>query len=284
MSETAATVEEAAESPGQRPGQRLAESRAQKNLSVAEVALQLKLSTGQVEALEADAYERLPGPVFVRGFVRNYARLLDLNGEELVAALNLQHESAPPGATAPHSHNIPFPEQRPLRWRRYVAAVLILLIAVALFEILFSQPQTVVVVPPPASPAFPASDVAPPAAAPVPASEPAMPPPPVVSESPKIDAPPVSVAGDPAQAAVTGKGLADLHFVFSVESWAEVRDRNDRILFSQLNPAGAEHHVQGRPPLSVVVGNASGVKLLYNGKPFDLVPHTRVSVARFTLE
>lgn len=279
MSETDATVEEVTASPGQRPGQMLAESRAQKNLSIAEVAQQLKLSTGQIEALEADAYERLPGPVFVRGFVRNYARLLELDGEALVAALSLQHESAPPSATVPHSHNIPFPEQRPFRWRGYVAALLILLIAVALFEILFSQPQTVVVVPPPA----PASDVAPPVMAPVPAPDPVTLTP-AASEATNVEVPSVPVAVEPAQAPVTGKDLVELRFVFSVESWTEVRDRNDRILFSQLNPAGAEQHVQGRLPLSVVVGNASGVQLLYNGKPFDLVPHTRVSVARFTLE
>jgi len=166
MSETDATIEAVVASPSPRPGQVLAGSRAQKNLSVAEVAQQLKLSTGQVEALEADAYDRLPGPVFVRGFVRNYARLLDLDGEALVAALSLQYESVPPSATVPHSHNIPFPEQRPVRWGGYVAGFVILLSAVALFEFLFSQPQTVVVVAPPPSQSQ-ASDVVPPVTAPV---------------------------------------------------------------------------------------------------------------------
>ena len=72
--------------------------------------------------------------------------------------------------------------------------------------------------------------------------------------------------------------------MFEIPSWVEVRDRNDRVLFSQLNPPGTEQQVQGRLPLSVVVGNARGVRLTYNGQPFDLAPHTRVEVARFTLE
>ena len=78
--------------------------------------------------------------------------------------------------------------------------------------------------------------------------------------------------------------MADLHFVFETASWVEVRDRNERILFSQLNPVGTEHRMQGRRPLSLVIGNARGVRLTYNGQPFDLMPHTKVDVARFTLE
>ncbi len=63
------------------PGAALAAAREALNLSVAEVARQLKLSVSQIEALEAGAYEKLPGPVFVRGFIRNYARLLRLDPE-----------------------------------------------------------------------------------------------------------------------------------------------------------------------------------------------------------
>ena len=79
-------------------------------------------------------------------------------------------------------------------------------------------------------------------------------------------------------------GMAELRFVFETDSWVEVRDGKDRILFSQLNPVGAEHRMQARRPVSLVIGNARGVKLTYNGEAFDLTPHTRVEVARFTLE
>jgi cytoskeleton protein RodZ len=72
--------------------------------------------------------------------------------------------------------------------------------------------------------------------------------------------------------------------VFERQSWVEVRDRNDRVLFSQLNPAGAVQTVQGTPPLSLVIGNAAGVRLTYKGKAVDLAPHTKTDVARLTLE
>ena len=51
------------------------------------VAQQLKLAPRQVRALEADDFAQLPGRTFVRGFVRNYARLLNLDADAVLAAL-----------------------------------------------------------------------------------------------------------------------------------------------------------------------------------------------------
>jgi len=66
------------------PGELLAQARAKAGFSTADVARQLKLSVGQVEALEAGRFERLPGSVFVRGFIRNYARLVKLDPDHLL--------------------------------------------------------------------------------------------------------------------------------------------------------------------------------------------------------
>ena len=259
-----------------RPGQALAEARAARNLSVADVALQLKLSVSQIVALEADAYDKLPGPVFVRGFVRNYARLLELDADALADTVDLPQVSRPASAAVPQSRNIPFPERRPANWRPYALVLAMLIGAVVLFELYFSAPPVMMVsavspqpVSVPATPAPPAAPVDPLSQAPSPA-EPAAPAP---AESATPQAPAAKTAG-----------TAELRFVFEIPSWVEVRDRNDRVLFSQLNPPGTEQQVQGRLPLSVVVGNARGVRLTHNGQPFDLTPHTRVEVARFTLE
>src|SRR6267378_2207056 len=59
------------------------------------VAQQLKLAPRQVRAIEEDDYARLPGRTFVRGFVRNYARLLRVDADAIVAALP-GHESGSP--------------------------------------------------------------------------------------------------------------------------------------------------------------------------------------------
>jgi cytoskeleton protein RodZ len=74
-------------------GAMLAAARARAGLSIDAVAQQLKLGVRQVQALEDDNFAALPGRTFVRGFVRNYARLLKLDGDAVLAAL--------PGSSAP---------------------------------------------------------------------------------------------------------------------------------------------------------------------------------------
>jgi len=282
MSEAESPTEQpAAVAPEPLPGRLLAEARGRRNQTVAEVAQQLKLSATQIEALEADDYSRLPGPVFVRGFVRNYARLMELDSEPLVAGLKLPQDNVAAGAAMPHSHNIPFPDGRGPRWPIYAAAIAVLAGLVVLFEFIFSGPPSAVLTAVPQKPEMPqtrdASSVpqATPLVAPVqsPAAAPSAP---AATE-------PAAVESAPSAPAKRSR-LAEMQFVFETQSWVEVRDREDRIVFSQLNPAGAVQHVQGQPPLNVVIGNARGVRVNYNGRPVDLAPHTRVEVARFTVE
>ncbi|MBX3663435.1 MAG: helix-turn-helix domain-containing protein [Burkholderiales bacterium] len=293
MSDTGAEDQAAPAGPGTvtRPGRMLAEARMAKGLTLAEVAAQLKLSPSQVAALEADDYGSLPGPVFVRGFIRNYARLLEQDPEQLSGGLDLPNASAPATAALPLSRDIPFPPRKTGSWRPYAAVLLVAVLLATAYEIFYAEPPEVLVSAPP-SPAAPAerlaesvnagrtaelpagtagaADVATNSATPeTPAAEPG-----ARDERPEPQG----------QAAPLAAGMAEVHFVFDAASWVEVRDRGERILLSQLNAAGTEQRVTGRPPLSVVVGNAKDVQMTYNGKPFDLAPHTRVEVARFVLE
>ena len=63
---------------GRGPGAYLRKARLDAGISIDKVASALLLHTDRVEALEADAYERLPAPTFVRGYLRGYARVLGL--------------------------------------------------------------------------------------------------------------------------------------------------------------------------------------------------------------
>lgn len=69
------------------PGASLRSARERAGLSVDQVAQALKLAPRQVRALEDEDFAQLPGRTFARGFVRNYARLLKLDGDDLVAQL-----------------------------------------------------------------------------------------------------------------------------------------------------------------------------------------------------
>ena len=72
---------------GPSPGAVLAAARAAQALTVENVAGRLKLASFQIKAIEADDFSTLPGAVFARGFVRNYARLLNLDAEPLMLAM-----------------------------------------------------------------------------------------------------------------------------------------------------------------------------------------------------
>ncbi len=66
------------------PGEVLKRARQARKLDLETAADQLNLSVQVVRALEEDAYEKLPSPTFIRGYIRCYARLLKLSGDDLV--------------------------------------------------------------------------------------------------------------------------------------------------------------------------------------------------------
>lgn len=80
--------------------------------------------------------------------------------------------------------------------------------------------------------------------------------------------------------------IISLRMEFAEESWAEIKDREGKILSSRVHAAGTEMRLSGRAPLSILIGNASSVRLYFRDKEIDLVPHTRSStqVAHLTLE
>ncbi len=89
----------------------------------------------------------------------------------------------------------------------------------------------------------------------------------------------VRSAVEPAPA---GQGRIVLQF--DGESWVEIHSGSGKLLVAQLHASGTERVVSGVPPFAVVIGNAQQVRLSYNDKPVDLMPHVKVEVARFTLE
>src|SRR5437764_12859704 len=75
-------------------GQMLAAERERQGLSRLDIAQRLHMSAYQVEALETGDYKRLPQGTFLRGFVRNYAKLLGMPTDSV---LPLLAETAPGG-------------------------------------------------------------------------------------------------------------------------------------------------------------------------------------------
>lgn len=74
-------------------GETLRREREKRNLDLDQVSRQLKISTRFLEAIEQEEFARLPGGVFAKSFVRQYARMLGLDEEE--AAAQVQRTLAP---------------------------------------------------------------------------------------------------------------------------------------------------------------------------------------------
>lgn len=77
-------------------GSMLAEARSARRWERRDVAIRLGVSPGVIEALEEDAFERLGAPVFVRGYLIRYARLLDLPEQEILDRYKQLGVSEPP--------------------------------------------------------------------------------------------------------------------------------------------------------------------------------------------
>ena len=80
------------------PGSQLRKARERKGLEQSKMAAQLHLSQSMIQALEWDDYEKLPAAVFVQGYLRNYARLLEVDEDAVIQAyqeLNPNAEQGP---------------------------------------------------------------------------------------------------------------------------------------------------------------------------------------------
>lgn len=280
-------------------GERLREARTAKDMGVADVAAALKLSPRQVEALEAGDWAALPGHAFVRGFVRNYARFIQIDADALLADLDAP-KPPPVRLDLPQNASAVMPASGQAQRRDY-AAVLAGLVLVAVAVVAYfvvpqdfwkseaKAPEAESAAAP--APLFPppqaAGDAtAAPASAPVPAS--AAVPAEAAAPSPAVAVPAATPLPAPAAASVSPSAAAAsanaIRLRFAQPSWVEIRDRSGQIVFSQLNAAGSEHAVEGQPPFALVVGNATHVTVSYKGRDIELQPRSKDDVARVTVE
>jgi cytoskeleton protein RodZ len=265
---------------GQMPsvGKRLAVAREAAGLTVEEVAESLKLLPRQITAIENDDHASLPGTVFVRGFIRNYARLVKLDADALVAegAPTLRNDSA----LAAPSEDIVMPMGRGRKTLLIAAAGIAAVLVVVVLVYFWLRGDSNILGPLPMSTTESAQVRMP---APTSAQEI---PPEAPGDAPESD----ESTADPAVAA-TEKTLPEsesdtaeqLVFRFDRDSWVRISDAYGEIA-RELVSAGSERRFTGKPPFSLVIGNAKYVHLTYGGKPVDLAAHTQVSVARLTLE
>lgn len=276
--DTSASFQEAAEGATFRPGAALAAARHARGIAIEDVARALKLSVAQAQAIEADDPSAFSAAVFARGFLRGYARLLDVDIEPLLPPKTV--EEAHPDMRL--QRRIPGVSLEPRRNRHLpvmAAASVLLLGGLSYYEFVLNAP------PGPVQMATVANTTNVPTPSSVTDHPSAVTPvivPPAELQWPSLNAEHLRLktSADP----MSGANTRGLHFTFNNESWVEVRDALGKVVYSRLNAPGSESVVQGEPPFSIVIGGASGVQLSYNGNRVDIASYMSEDVARLRLE
>jgi cytoskeleton protein RodZ len=276
-------------------GAQLRAAREAAGLSLDQVAQQLKLAPRQVKALEEENFGVLPGRTFTRGFMRNYARLLNLDPDLLVAHLpDAAHapslEPPPLHSTGTTMAELPTAHARAPSFGRWLIPLVLVasIVAAAGYEWYRGRPAAGHAAPPRATETAPAQTT--PNTSTTPLPNPVAP----DSGAPGTAAPPATSGGlapsgtaQPARSpqAAAGDAAVDAVLVIRYEgpSWTEIRDSAGQTLISRLVDADSVEPFDGAPPFSVVIGNAKAVTLVYHGQPVDLAPYTRLNVARLVL-
>jgi cytoskeleton protein RodZ len=260
-------------------GGALGDRRRSLGLSTEDVAAKLKFMPRQIEALEAGRFERLPGAAFTRGMIRSYARALDLEVDPLLARLPTQAPSVDSLAEFVKSKPIPITDAS--RGVNLLYAVFSLVIVGVIAAVAWewqaersaSERMTFVRPTEPAAPRI----------------EPAAKSEPIAVAATKLApvVPPVSApepAPSPEVKETPAPGIRRITLQFGKESWVQVRGPNGKVLTSELNAAGTQRVVEGRPPFDLIIGNAQYVRVRVDDKDVDLTPHIKIDVARLTLE
>ena len=295
-------------------GTRLRTAREKKGLTLLQASERMHVDSRILEWLEAENFAALGAPVYARGHLRHYAELVDESPAQLQELYAEATRSTP---AQPDLTKIARAEPESDAGRFAVPAM-VGLVAVAIIGTVWwfiqtsegghpiaqTRPQTQTMTQPAAADGSKPGEAA--GGAPG-APEPAPAPPAMANTKPTTPgarsvvtnaaAPNSHAAAASAAAPVAGSSAGatapppsprgkegELTLKFNADSWAEVYDASGETLFNDVGTASSTHTVRGPAPLRVVLGNAAGVTLEFNGRPAAVPASTRPDgSARFSI-
>lgn len=246
-------------------GRFLREARERAGISLQEAASKVRMPTRVLHALEQEQWGDLGAPVFVRGQLRSYARLLKVDVTPYLEQARL--ERMPPVKLISRTHTPRYQRLLESVARRAVYVVLTAAIAVPVWVATqwdvseLSAQRTEALDVGAADADFSAGSGA------------------TIDPVPKVQASPVvaSLASLP-RSASTGLVLRT-----RADSWVEVEDVSGRSLEKGLLKGGQERSFRPGHVGRVLIGNASAVEVQHSGATVDLAPYQRANVARFAV-
>lgn len=312
------------------PGETLRQARENKNWSLPDVALRLNLTVTSLGNLEAGDFDKLPGHTFARGYVRAYAKLLELDQTGLVNQFD-QYTGTDGKGSAVHALGR---IEEPVRLSHNILRIVSLLLLVVLVgggflwwqdqasqrgkDPVSMTPEHVEVesadgttqihpldepedqavteslgsnqsslplntgTPATEAPSSAPAPAAPSTSASVPAHTPNTPSVPARG-TPEVPGTPATAPAVTEAAPEVPAGAGQVAIQFAADCWTQVTEAGGKVLFSGLKRKGESLNVNGKPPLSLLLGNPPGVSVNYNGQPVDLSSFTNGRTARLKL-
>jgi len=289
----------------QTPGGKLREAREARNLTRSDVAAQLNLQVDTVKALEEDDHDRLPVSTYVRGYLRNYARLVKLDGEALVEHYDSEASEPPEIVPDVKTHTQASSRDKPVKAVTYLVTFGLALLLLAWLQSQYivddqndddqagqntagggSLDYPIKIVVHPDTPYFDnrtdtdddypplyngdsglSDDVIHTMELPNSLSIDE-----TIPESRREEATPPATQAD-----------ADIVMNVREKSWIEVYDAGDNRLYLGLATPGETVRLDGEAPYSVLLGYAPGVEVIFNGNTIDTDQYSDAGVARFNL-
>ncbi len=295
-------------------GERLAETRRARGISVYEIAKELHIDEPKVRALEENRFDVLGAPVFAKGHMRKYAELVGVPVDDVLADYSQLNRSAgaPPVVGAPRK------EPREISIGPWVSGIVVILVGAFAAWWWFNLEQTVerVTVQPATLAPFEAERENGPSERendssgrengpselqddPSPDVDDSAPPPDDEATADLAEEP-LAFAGEPAPEPQFGLVVAEqmpsdgnvavgssveLVLSFTGDCWTEVTDATGRLLYYDLGMEGRSVTLNGAEPLGVLLGNSSNVSVRVNGFDYSIPAANRRgnNTARLTI-
>jgi len=267
------------------PGSRLERQRELAGLTEQQVAERLNLDAAAVTALEREDYSALGAPVFVRGHLKRYAALLDLDEDQILGAYERSRAHLSQPTLVPKSRAEMMPDRGRPKWPWLFGGVLLVLVAAAMVAYVSEYGVRL--------PNWSGAD----AGTPVPGS--------VAprqqaeaggaSGTPQSTSPAATGTAEPVAAATSAvesgatpvamtAGQVALQLRFAADSWVEIYDSSGKAVLYDLGKAGTARVATGTAPLSVTIGNAPAVTMQVNGRGITLpAPPAGQTVGRYSI-
>jgi len=317
------------------PSRLLAEARERLGLSQKEVADKLYLTTSYIKYIDDGEFTSIPKPAFIRGYLRTYARVVELSGDEIVALYEAELQAAEPtpeirGVT---EENVGISSiTGPVLQTGLIGLGALALVIVVIWWIVsdpeeesprsvvqpgisqsserdasevgfdfvqstqetavlqeqLSQEQvapeaqiemagtlgTIDAVEPPTAETEAETEAETQEASVISASERSIPTArteerntSAVVDSVKFER---TTDGTRSFVTVDASGFDQLELSFNDECWVEIEDNQFGLIYNDLNRANEILTIYGTAPFKVLLGKATGVEMIYNGRPFEL--------------